>query len=306
MTTCRSAPRVRVAVLTAATLAIAACAALGRPGSHGPGLSPLLPLPVRVATASRETTLDGGAIVVESVAPLHPPGARPAVIGPPALRDAVLGAGAVAVWYTIDWSRFGIAADLQVAENAAAGQPPLQAESPSMLGETFFHRVAIAADAVLPRVLDWMETLPEVDLERIALVGMGPEGFVALTATAHDHRVAAVASLFACGDFVRFVHESPCGAAGSPLELDPGYAAWLHSLSPLANPIRLLPAPILLATRQDDSLVPASCVEATARQLRALYEAAGIPERIEHVRLAAEDNGLEAAIAWLKRWILAG
>ena len=254
-------------------------------------------------TAARQVSLEGGLIAVELLAPLEPSGPKAAVVGPPALGRRVIHAGGVAVSYAIDWSRLGAAPSLDVPENPTAGQPPLAAESAAVLGEPFFHRIAIAANAILPRVLDWLETLPEVDPERIALVGIGEEGFVVLTAAAHDERVAAVAALFACGDFAALLRDSPSGGRGAPLALDPGYAAWLRAESPLADPRRLIPAPVLLASRRDDPLVPASCVESSARALAGTYAPGGAADRVQYLALPAGDDGQAAALAWVDHWL---
>lgn len=254
-------------------------------------------------TLRREVTLDTGLIVLELTVPLDPAGPKPTVIAPVGFPLPVVEAGAVAVWYRIDWSRLAGAPSLDLPENAGAGQPPLAAPSPDTLGEPFFHRVAIAADAVVPRILDWLETLPEVDLERIALVGAAEDGLVALAAAVRDTRIAAVAAPFACGDWTAVLRDSSRGMAGAPLSLDAGYAAWLFHESPDAALARLVPAPVLLASREDDPLVPASCVEGSARALEAPYGAAGVPERATVLRLPPGDDGRAAILAWLERWV---
>lgn len=233
------------------------------------------------------------------LAPLRPSGEKLAVIGPEALGDGLVDRGTVAISYTVDWQRLGIESPIELPDRAAAGQSPLDAGSPAALGESFLHRMAAEADGVLPRILDWLDTVPEVDPQRVVLVGIGASGFVALVAAARDPRVAAVAALFACGDLESLLRDEPGSGARSPV--DPDYRSWVRSMSALADPTRLVPAPILLASRAGDPLAPPSCVEETVEALRATYAAAGMADRVEYLTLSGGDDGHAAVLAWVDR-----
>lgn len=254
---------------------------------------------LRPPTLVREAALEGGAIRVRLLAPLRPSGEKLAVIGPEALADSLVGLGTVAISYGVEWERLGIESPVELPESAAANQPPLAAGSADGLGEPFLHRLAAEADGVLPRILDWLETVPEVDPERIVLVGTGAAGFTVLAAATRDPRVAAVAALFACGDLETLLSEDRAG--GTPLLLDSGYRSWVRSLSATTEPTRLVPAPVLLASRSDDPLVPPACIEETVRTLRSAYAAAGMADRVEYLTLATGDDGHAAVLAWVDR-----
>ncbi len=255
----------------------------------------------------RDVQLAGGAIRLQVVVPLSPPGPKPAVIGLPALRDPLLPLGVVWIAYRVDWERLGGPPAAPEADDA--GQLVLASPSADVLGERYLHRIALTAHQVIPQILDYLDTLADVDPERIMIAGEATDGFVALQAVARDERLAGAIVVGACGDYHGFLAGSALGMSGAPLALDRGYDEWIRTQEVVQHPARVVPAALLLVHRTGDDVVPVACADTTARALADAYDAAGAAERFRYVRRDAAGRGTgdgerDAALEWVRRWLV--
>jgi hypothetical protein len=289
----------RTAAATLLALGLAACAR-GRAPSAGP------PGP---AAETRETTLEGGTITVRVRIPSAPPGPKPAVLGTLADPATLLASGIVVVTYGFNWNL--IAAKLPpppAPPKNTVGLWLLAAPSPKTIGTGYLHLIAHDATLVIPRVLDHLAGVPEVDPTRIAIAGSSTVGFTALQAVAADRRLAAAVVAVACGDYHRFLHRSSLAMNGRPLDLEPRYDRWLRQNEPVAHPDRLVHAALLMVNGADDPAVPAVCATETARVFAAAYAAAGVPERFRFLLVPGGGHVLGDRVpyeelAWWYRWL---
>jgi dienelactone hydrolase len=168
--------------------------------------------------------------------------------------------------------------------------------------------VATNADDVVPKVLDYLVTVPEVDARRIGIVGASTNGFIALQAVAHDRRLAAASVLSACGDYHAFLRDSTLGMDGAPLALEPDYDRWLRGIEPIRAPERVTHAAVLMVNRDGDPVIPIQCADVTAHVLGGTYARAKIPDRFRYRVIESSAHGLdqrdaEESLAWLGRWL---
>ena len=252
----------------------------------------------------RETNLPQHPITVRLEIPSAPAGRRPAVIALLGENDALRAAGAVVVSF-IDWS----AKPPPTTVQNTAGKWVLASPTAAVLGREYLRSIARTANEVIPRVVDYLVTVPEVDAARIGMTGSSTNGFITLQAVAADARLSAAVAVAACGDYERFLRFSSIGMEGRPLELDPEYARWLHEQEPMRHPERLVHAAVLLVNRIEDPLIPISCAESTVHALERAYARAGVPERFRFVRTQESGHGVgkaegEEALGWLRRWLL--
>ncbi|MFN8543672.1 MAG: prolyl oligopeptidase family serine peptidase [Candidatus Binatia bacterium] len=287
-------------------LAAVSLLACRHPALPLPPPPPVAADPAPPAAETRDVDLDDGFIHVQLQIPAQPSGPKPAVIAFIGEGSALLASGAVTVSYRARWD-----------ENKPNSQPPsertvgkliLASPSAQVLGRKYFEHVAATATKVLPRVVDYLATVPEIDPGRIAITGGSTNGFIALRAVANDPRLAVAAVEFTCADFHAFLRWSPLGMEGRPLTLDRGYDRWLREQSPILHPERLLHAAILLVAGTADQYVPMRCVDSTARVLREAYTRAGTPERFalivfENQGHAIAERERQPAIDWLVRWL---
>jgi dienelactone hydrolase len=283
----------RVALLMVAGMVVASAC-------HGPQVSRYLPY------TSETFTLDGGAIKVELTWAVAVKGPKPAVIGNFGTRRTLADAGAVVV--SIDYKPPKDEPPAPEPGEGAAGSWMLRADSPAVIGRGYLKSVDAHAEALV-RVVDLVSTHPQVDPERIAVVGSSTQGFAALQAASRDHRIDTAVILLGCGDYHAFLHESWLGMNGKPLALDPGYERWIDERDIVRHPERMLPVKVLLVSRTGDQTIPVSCVDATARALAPVYARAGFPERFEYIRRDVAGHGVEQAeridaLMWLYRWVL--
>src|SRR6185295_24899 len=163
----------------------------------------------------------------------------------------------------------------------------LAAPTPKTVGQGWFAMIGVDAETAIPEVLRYLETLPEVDMSRVAVAVL----------------------LAACGDYHTFLHLSPLAMNGAPLDLDPRYDARLRRLEPIRHPGRFTHAAILMINGTADTAVPVECARTTARALSRAYARAGVPERFRFVVLegaAHSDLGTMAPpdiAVWLHRWL---
>jgi len=151
------------------------------------------------------------------------------------------------------------------------------------------------------RALDYLESRPEVDGDRLGMVGHSLGGQQTLFTSAADGRIRAAVS--SCGfsslealrrDRLNFVFSlfvpglARHGGMGAVLGL-------------------VAPRPFFVAAKTEDSLFPLDGIEATVAAGRAAYAAAGAADRLEVFYEAGEHAFSEtmraAAYAWLDRWL---
>lgn len=259
----------------------------------------------------REAQLEGGAIVARLEIPPDPPGRKPAILANLNEATTMANDGVVIVTYKIDWFRLKGGPPLPPpAEQNTVGKWVLASPSAARLGEHYLRQIAATATIVVPKVIDYLETVPEVDTSRLAITGASTNGFIALQAIAADQRLRAATVVAACGNYERFLRYSSMGMDGQPLALDPAYATWLESQQVINHPRRVVHAALLMANRVQDALIPISCADETDRVLRRAYAAAGRRDRYRYVRIEnTEGHGFgpeeeEQHLAWMRTWLL--
>jgi hypothetical protein len=283
-------------------------------GAHVPAPRPAAPPaqpPAERQFSVREAQLENGAIVVHVEIPSKPPGRKPAVLVNLNESTTLLDEGVIAVTYKIDWTRLpGAPPPPAPADKAAGGKWVLAAPSPQLVGEQFLRTIVATATLVVPKVIDYLLTLPDVDPARLAITGASTNGFIALQAISAEPRLSVAVAVAACGDFFRFLRYSSMGMDGQPLDLDPQYASWLRAQQPIAHPQKLVHTALLMVNRTQDPLIPIACADETARVLAPAYARGGFSQRFRYVRLTdVAGHGLgprEDAEnhAWLREWLL--
>jgi hypothetical protein len=258
--------------------------------------------------AVHEAVLEAG-VVVRLDIPMKPGGAKPAVIVYRPEQPDLLAAGYVVVTYRIDWARLtGAPPAPPPASGGTVGKWILASPSAGVLGQAYLQTIAVNAEQAMPRVIDYLAGVPDVDSARIGIVGASTHGFMALHAAAADERLTAAVVLQACGDYHSFLRFSSLGMNGAPLALEPAYDAWLREHAPVSHPDRLVHAAVLLVIRSEDPIIPVACADETAAVLGEAYARAGVPERFRFVRWPAGGHGLgeperQESQAWLQRWL---
>jgi hypothetical protein len=242
--------------------------------------------------------------------PKSPAGAKPVVISLLDVHEPLTDAGMVVATYRQNWDVLkGLAPEPppEPAENTV-GSWLLAAPTPKTVGQGWFGMIGVDAETAIPEVLRYLETLPEVDMSRVAVMGSSTKGFAALRAAA-DRRIAVAVVLAACGDYHTFLHLSALAMNGAPLDLDLHYDAELRRLEPIRHPRRFTHAAILMMNGTKDTAVPIACARTTARAFVRAYTRAGVPERFRFVAIegAAHSDLGNAATAdiavWLHRWL---
>ncbi|MFM7736276.1 MAG: alpha/beta hydrolase family protein, partial [Alphaproteobacteria bacterium] len=106
----------------------------------------------------------------------------------------------------------------------------LAAPRPGIVGRAYFQLITQDAHASIPRVVDFLAAMPQVDPTRIAIGGSSTSGFVALQALAAEPRLSAAVVRVACGDYTAFLRSSrlalnddPRWVGDGPLPLDRDY-----------------------------------------------------------------------------------
>jgi hypothetical protein len=253
----------------------------------------------------REVKVDNGGLTVRLEIPPAPPGPKPAVIaffGEAALlRDA----GMIAVSYA-DW-RVPKREPPPAADNGV-GKWVLLSPSAGVLGQEYFRVIGRNAREIIPKVIDYLVSDPDVDPTRISITGASTNGFAVLEALAVDKRLTAAVAGAACGDYHQFLQFSSMGLEGAPLKLDAAYDRWLRDQEPINHPDAMVHGALLMLNQEADVLIPIGCAEATARVFQKAYERAGVPERFRFVRTPDGGHGIgdperREALAWLSRWL---
>ncbi|HZR85129.1 MAG TPA: prolyl oligopeptidase family serine peptidase [Candidatus Binatia bacterium] len=224
-------------------------------------------------------------------------------------------------------------ADIAAATSAPAPGPPqlptvpapdattvgawlLAAPRPGIVGQAYFDLISVDANDTIPKVVDYLRTLPQIDPDRISISGSSTSGFVALQALANDPRLAVGVVRVACGDYFLFLRDSSLALGGDPrwlpngrVELDPPYEARLRAAEPIRRADRFPPRPVLLMAGEQDRAIPIDCARRTADALKAAYARARLPDRFRFVVFPGEGHNLgeesqQEAIAWWQRWLV--
>jgi len=256
---------------------------------------------------TRETQLDGDLITVRLHIPPAPASSRrPAVISTLGDRATLLRQGFLVATYRIN--RDVLKPPPPAPAENAVGKWVLASPSAATLGRGYIRDIAEIAVDEIPKIVDYLRSVPEVDPARIAFAGASTNGFVALQAVARDRRLVAAVVLSACGDYHAFLRHSGMGMEGAPLRLAPDYERWLREQEVVRRPRTLVHAAVLMVNRDRDPIIPLACAETTAEALRPAYRRAGAPERFRYVVLPGAQHGIderemEETVVWLDRWL---
>jgi len=137
-------------------------------------------------------------------------------------------------------------------------------------------------------LLDWIETQPDLDAERVVVRGGSYGGYMVLAALVHySERLAAGIESVGISNFVTFLentqpYRQDLRRAEYGDERDPEMRAHLEAISPL-NQVEKISRPLLISQGANDPRVPAS----ESEQIYAALKAEGIP--VWYV--LAEDEG---------------
>lgn len=142
----------------------------------------------------------------------------------------------------------------------------------------------------LERLIDWAIERPDVDGSRILMMGNSGGGMATTYAAACDTRVTVAVPSCSFATFVGengLAHHCDCNAV-------PGIYRFgeFSDVAGLTAP-RLL----LIVNGREDPLFPAGEVERVVEGVRAIYEAAGVPERFEHI-WGPEGHRFYAELMW--------
>ena len=199
---------------------------------------------------------------------------------------------------------------------ASVGAWLLAAPRPGIVGRAYFGLITTDATGSIPRVIDFLATVPQVDPTRIAIGGSSTSGFVALQAMAAEPRIAAAVVRVACGDYLRFLRSSRLAlnddarwVGDGPLPLDPDYLAEIRLIEPIGRAARFPPRPLLLMVGDQDPAIPFACAERTAEVFGEAYRKAGAGDRFRFDVFSNEGHNLggesqRRAIDWWARWLL--
>jgi len=324
-------------------------------GASDPG--PSSPPPATFPDADTvEGVIDGGWITVSVTLPRHPDGPKPVVISPIVPERDLLERGIGFARFRTHWEILKPLADAARAKAASpatgpgdagralgtgTGAPPsatdspagttsppagadsvgawlLAAPRPGIVGRAYFQLITQDAHASIPRVVDFLAGMPQVDGGRIAIGGSSTSGFVALQAMEAEPRISAGVVRVACGDYLAFLRSSrlalnddPRWVGDGPLPLDADYVEEIRRIEPIGRAARLPPRPLLLMVGETDPAIPIACSERTAQVFREVYRKAGVPDRFRFDVFAGEGHNLgdesrTKAVDWWSRWLQAG
>jgi uncharacterized protein len=163
----------------------------------------------------------------------------------------------------------------------------------------------------LEAVIDYLWELPEIDTNRLALVGFSAGAAVSIYIGAQDKRISAVVTCASPADFTAISdarhaqltvnYFRKIGIIRDP-DFPPSFQTWLNNfrkVDALHSVADISPRPLLLVHSRADGVVPVSSSEK-------LYARAGEPKQIiilegsEH-RLRRNEKAVEAIISWLKK-----
>ena len=206
--------------------------------------------------------------------------------------------------------------DADAAAETQVGTWLLAAPRPGIVGRAYFRFIGADARMHVPLVLDHLETVPEIDAERIAVAGSSTAGFTALEALAAEPRLAAGVVRVACGDYREFLKNSSLALDGDErwlidgeMVLDEDYDAELRKREPIRSAARFPPRPRLMLNGAQDPAIPVACARRTAAALERAYAARGQSERFRFVLYPERGHDVGApardeTLRWWERWLL--
>jgi pimeloyl-ACP methyl ester carboxylesterase len=124
--------------------------------------------------------------------------------------------------------------------------------------------------------VDYLRGLPEVDPDRIVLVGGSLGALVAPAVAATDERIAAVALLFGAGDLASVVEANLPGPLLVRRPLAWIFSTLVSPMEPLKYIGRIAPRPVFMLNGTGDPRMPVRCS-------RFLHDAAGDPKTIRWI-----------------------
>jgi pimeloyl-ACP methyl ester carboxylesterase len=268
-------------------------------------------VPARSDVTVHHLTLANGFYTVDVLVPTAFPSPRPAVISLLDEHDAFLDAGLAVVSYQIHWEllKGPAATPPTTPPQKTYGKWLLASSDPRTIGQGYLQLIVGNAEDTVPKVIDALSALPDVDVRRLGIAGTSTNGFLVLQALMADHRLSVGAAIVACGDYHRFLQASSLAMDGGPLELDQEYESWLHTKEPIRHPERIVHAALLMMNGADDRAIPVRCAVETARAFRHAYRRAGQSRRFKFVLLTGKGHDIAAEAreqvhAWLRRWLL--
>ena len=166
----------------------------------------------------------------------------------------------------------------------ACHQPTMQA---LLLGQTIVGQrcwdVSRAIDVVA-------EEFPQIDTDRIAVMGNSGGGTTALFAPAVDERIAAaMPSCYFCGfaDSIGALYHCECNYVPGIINyFDMGDIAGL-----------IAPRPLIIVSGQKDNIFPIASAKEQFEIAKVYYERAGVPQNIRHV-IGPEGHRFYADLSW--------
>ena len=140
-------------------------------------------------------------------------------------------------------------------------------------------------------LLDWIETRPELDADRVAVFGGSYGGYMVLASLVHHgHRLRCGVDLFGISDFVTFLENTEdyrrdLRRVEYGDERDPAMREFLESISPLTHAAAIR-TPLLVFQGATDPRVPVT----ESRQIVEKVRASGV--EVRYIEAANEGHGL--------------
>lgn len=164
------------------------------------------------------------------------------------------------------------------------------------------------------RALDYLETRPEVDRERIGLTGRSGGGATSWWAAAADERIKAVVPVAGIADLT--AHIADGAQPGTPDRLKAGVIAGHCDCMYPVNTYRwdfaqiaalIAPRPLLLGNSDEDSIFPVAGYRRIAEKVRKVYALYGAEEKFQLLETQGpHKDSPELRIGinkWMNRWL---
>lgn len=165
-----------------------------------------------------------------------------------------------------------------------------------------FRRRGAATVNETRRLIDYLETRPDIDTKRCFLLGASYGAITGSTVAAFDKRLAGVVLCYGGGDIRKLVDSKMAGeVVGPAMPLAKEIAAWyMGPADPCRYASHISPTPVLFQAGKNDSLVPPA-------SSAALIDAAKDPKDViwydsDHIGFdrAHAERVLNDALAWVK------
>ncbi len=255
-----------------------------------------------------EASIENGWITVTVGLPHHGDGPYAVVLNPIVPARLLLARGiGVARWRT-NWSLLEPLSNKEEPRPTASaanarkvGVWLLQSNRPGNVGRAYFQIISQEAHQSLPRVIDHLRTMPDIDAGRLAINGSSTGGFTALQAMAEEPRLAVAVVQVASGDYRCFLRSSSLALddrgewlVDGRMVLDDDYELEIAAIDPIGRAGNFPPRPLLLLNGAEDRAIPAACVHRTAQALEAAYAEQELPDRFEWVEFEEHGHTLPA------------